>query len=203
LKPFLDKTLSLITDDTLKKLKSKTGESKIGLPQENGCTDSVDMDGGIFVTSIAIGAAIFAGLVIFWFFNAFIKRRLGTDQPAQLATTSQKSKWEEKRQHPRVPISWPVELEPPYESLRIRLKDISRGGAFIICQKPLPLNEKLRLCIKLPEQEELLLNAEVVWSNTNVPRDQVIHRGMGVKFAQNTKKACQRLENAISILLKT
>ncbi len=173
------------------------------MPHENGCTDGVDMDSGIFVTSIAIGAAIFAGLVIFWFFNAFIKRRLGSDQPVQLATTSQKSKWEEKRQHPRVPISWPVELEPPYESLRIRLKDISRGGAFIICQKPLPLNEKLRLCIKVPEQEELLLNAEVVWSNTNVPRDQVIHRGMGVKFAQNTKKACQRLENAISILLKT
>ena len=160
------------------------------------------MDSGIIVTSIAIGAAIFAGLVIFWFFNAFIKRKLGTDQPAQLVTTSQKSKWEEKRQHPRVAISWPIELEPPYENVKIHLKDISRGGAFIVCQKPLPLNEKLRLCIKMPEQEELLLNAEVVWSNTNVPQDQVIHRGMGVKFVQNTNKARQRLENAISVHLK-
>jgi hypothetical protein len=42
----------------------------------------------------------------------------------------------------------------------------------------------------------------VVWSNTNVPQDQVIHRGMGVKFAQNTNKTRQRLENAISIHLK-
>jgi Tfp pilus assembly protein PilZ len=94
-------------------------------------------------------------------------------------------------------------LEPPYEGLKVKLKDISRGGAFIMCQKPLPLNEKLRLCIKVPEQEELLLNAEVVWSNINVPSEQVIHRGMGVKFAQNTNRARQRLENAISIHLKT
>ncbi len=160
------------------------------------------MDSEIIVTSIAIGGAIFAGLVIFWFFNAFIKRKLGTDQPAQLVTSSQKSKWEEKRQHPRVAISWPIELEPPYENIKVQLKDISRGGAFIICQKPLPLNEKLRLCIKVPKQEELLLNAEVVWSNTNVPQDKVIHRGMGVKFAQNTNKARQRLENVISVHLK-
>ena len=173
------------------------------MPDYHACTDSVNMNSGIIVTSIAIGAAIFAGLVIFWFFNAFIKRRLGTDQPPQLATTSQKSKWEEKRQHPRVPIAWPIVLEPPYEGLKVQLKDISRGGAFIMCQKPLPLNEKLRLCIKVPEQEELLLNAEVVWSNINVPSDQVIHRGMGVKFAQNTNRARQRLENAISIHLKT
>jgi Tfp pilus assembly protein PilZ len=160
------------------------------------------MDSGIIATSMAIGAAIFAGVVIIWFFNAFIKRKLGADQPAQLAITEKKSKWEEKRRHPRLAISWPIGLEPPYENIQVKLKDISRGGAFIVCQKPLPLNEKLRLCIKVPDQEELLLNAEVVWSNTNVPQDQVIHRGMGVKFTQNTTKARQRLQNAIAIHLK-
>jgi Tfp pilus assembly protein PilZ len=161
------------------------------------------MDSGIIVTSMAIGAAIFAGLIIIWFFNAFIKRKLGTEHTIQLATAAQKSKWEEKRQHPRLAISWPLELEPPYENIKVQLKDISRGGAFIVCRKPLPLNEKLRFCIKVPQQEELLLNAVVVWSNTNVPQDKVIHRGMGVKFAQNTNKARQRLENAISNKLKT
>jgi Tfp pilus assembly protein PilZ len=161
------------------------------------------MNSGIIVTSMAIGAAIFAGLVIIWFFNAFIKRKLGTDQAAQLATLSQQSKWDEKRHHPRMTISWPIELEPPYENIKVQLKDISRGGAFIVCNKPLPLNEKLRLCIKMPEQEELLLNAEVVWSNRNVPQDKVIHRGMGVKFARNTNRTRQRLENAISSQLKT
>ncbi len=93
------------------------------------------MDSGIIVTSLAIGAAIFAGLVIFWFFNAYAKRKLGADQSVQLATTSQKSNGKEKRQHPRVAISWPAMLEPPYEHLQVQLKDISLGGAFVVCRK--------------------------------------------------------------------
>ena len=160
------------------------------------------MDSGIIVTSLAVGAAIFAGLVIFWFFNAYAKRKLGADQSVQLATTSQKSNWAEKRQHPRVAISWPAMLEPPYAHLQVQLKDISLGGAFVVCRKPLPLKEKIRFCIKIPDEEELLLNAQVLWSNTNVPREKVINRGMGVKFVQNTNKARQRLEKAISDHLK-
>ena len=160
------------------------------------------MDNSIIVTSVGIGAAIFAGLVIFWFFNAFVKRKLGTDQSVQWATPSRKSNWEEKRQHPRVAISWAAVLEPPYEALKIQLKDISLGGAFVVCGKPLPPKEKIRLCLKIPDQEELLLNAQVVWSNTNVPQEEVINRGMGIQFVQNTDKARQRLEKAISIHLK-
>ncbi|MCK5205051.1 MAG: PilZ domain-containing protein [Desulfobacterales bacterium] len=160
------------------------------------------MDSSIIVTSLGIGVAIFAGLIIFWFFNAFVKRKLGTDQSVQLATPSQKSYWEEKRQHPRVPISWAAMLEPPYEDLKIQLKDISLGGAFVVCRKPLPLKEKIRLCLKIPDQEELLLNAQVIWSNSNVPQEKVINRGMGIKFVQNTNKARQRLEKAISMHLK-
>jgi Tfp pilus assembly protein PilZ len=160
------------------------------------------MDNSIIVTSLGIGLAIFAGLVIFWFFNAFVKRKLGTDQSVQLATASQKSHGEEKRQHPRVAISWAAMLEPPYEGLKIQLKDISIGGAFVVCGKPLPPKEKIRLCIKIPDQEELLLNAQVVWSNTNVPQERVINRGMGIQFVQNTNTARQRLEKAISMHLK-
>jgi Tfp pilus assembly protein PilZ len=157
------------------------------------------MDNGIIVTSLGIGAALFAGLVIFWFFNAFVKRKLGTDQSVQLATASQKSSWEEKRQHPRVAISWSAMLEPPYENLKVQLKDISLGGAFVICGKPLPLKEKIRLCIKIPDQEALLLNAQVMWSNTNVPPEEVINRGMGIQFVQNKDTARQRLEKAIAM----
>jgi Tfp pilus assembly protein PilZ len=93
-------------------------------------------------------------------------------------------------------------LEPPYEHIQVQFKDISLGGAFVVCRKPLPLKEKIRFCIKVPEREELLLNAEVIWSNTNVPQDKVINRGMGVKFVQNTNKARQHLEKAISDHLK-
>jgi Tfp pilus assembly protein PilZ len=78
------------------------------------------------------------------------------------------------------------------------LKDISLGGAFVICREPIALNEKFRLYLEVPDEETFALNAEVVWSNMNVPEEKVIHRGMGIRFVQNTNTARKRLEKAIS-----
>jgi Tfp pilus assembly protein PilZ len=80
----------------------------------------------------------------------------------------------------------------------IRLRNISLGGAFVSCEEPVPLDEKLRIYIEVPNQDRLALNAEVVWSNMNVPKEKVIHRGLGVKFVQNNKVARRRLEEAIA-----
>ncbi len=160
--------------------------------------DRVDMDSGILVTSMAIGAAIFAGLIIFWFFHSFIKRSLRADQSVQLLNSSQRINGEEMRRHPRLPISWPAAVEIRHGSIKVRLKDISLGGAFVICRESIALNEQFRLYLEVPNQETFSLNAEVVWSNMNVPKEKVIHRGMGVRFVQNTDAARKRLEEAIS-----
>ena len=53
------------------------------------------MDSGVIVTSMGIGAAIFAGLIIFWFFHTFIKRKLGAEKSVQLPISSQKFNGEE------------------------------------------------------------------------------------------------------------
>jgi Tfp pilus assembly protein PilZ len=160
--------------------------------------DRVDMDSGILVTSMAIGAAIFAGLIIFWFFHSFIKRSLRTDQSVQLLNRSQRINGEEMRRHPRLQISWPAAVEIRHGSIKVRLKDISLGGAFVICRESIALNEQFRLYLEVPNQDTFSLNAEVVWSNMNVPKEKVIHRGMGVRFVQNTDAARKRLEEAIS-----
>jgi Tfp pilus assembly protein PilZ len=156
------------------------------------------MDSGVIVTSMAIGAAIFAGLIIFWFFHTFIKRKLGAEKSVQLPNSSQKFKGEELRRHPRMEVAWPAAMEIDHGSIKVRLKDISLGGAFVICREPIPLNEKFRLYIEVPDEETFALNAEVVWSNMNVPEKKVIHRGMGIRFVQNTEAARKRLEKAIS-----
>jgi hypothetical protein len=156
------------------------------------------MDSGVIVTSMGIGAAIFAGLIIFWFFHTFIKRKLGAEQSVPLPNSSQKFNGEEMRRHPRMEVSWPAAVEIPHGSIKVRLKDISLGGAFVICQESIPLNEQFRLYVQVPDEEMFALNAEMVWSNMNVPEEKVIHRGMGIKFVQNTNAARKRLENAIS-----
>ena len=156
------------------------------------------MDSGVIVTSMGIGAAIFAGLIIFWFFHTFIKRKLGAEKSVPLPNSAQKFKGEELRRHPRMAVAWPAAMEIDHGSIKVRLKDISLGGAFVICREPIALNEKFRLYIEVPDEETFALNAEVVWSNMNVPEEKVIHRGMGIRFVQNTDAARKRLEKAIS-----
>ena len=156
------------------------------------------MNSGIIVTSIAVGAALFAGMIIFWFFHSFIKRRLGAEQSVQLFNSSQKISGEELRRQPRLEISWPAVVEISHGSIKVRLKDISLGGAFVICGESIPLKEKFRLYVEVPDEDSFALNAEVVWSNLNVPKEKVIHRGMGIRFVQNTAAARKRLEEAIT-----
>jgi Tfp pilus assembly protein PilZ len=95
-------------------------------------------------------------------------------------------------------VSWSAAMEFGRMSVNVRLKNISLGGAFVICQEPVPLDEKLRIYIEIPNQDRFALNAEVVWSNMNMPESKVIHRGLGVKFVQNTEAARSRLEEAIA-----
>lgn len=157
------------------------------------------MDSTIIITSIGVGAALFVGLIIFWFFQTVIKRRLGADQSTPYINNSQVISAKDQRRHPRLSVSWSAAMEIGEASVKVRLKDISLGGAFIICPDPVPLNQKLRIYLEVPNLDIFALNAEVVWSNMNMPQNKVIHRGMGIKFVQNTDSARKRLEEAIAL----
>lgn len=155
------------------------------------------MESTTLVNSLGIGGAIFVGLVLLWFLRIFIKRRTTANQAnANSASATQKS-WEEKRKHPRVAVSWPAQMETSEGQIEVQLKDISLGGAFVVCQNPLPLNEQFSLIINASKQGPFALNSEVVWSNVNVPEDKVINRGMGIRFIQNTDADRQRLNQVI------
>ena len=155
------------------------------------------MDSSIIITSIGIGVALFAGLIIFWFFHTVAKRRMGADQSTLAVQNSSTSN--DLRRHTRQQRPWSAAMEIGPASIKVRLKNISLGGAFVICNEPVPLNKKLRLYIEVPDQDSFALNAEVVWSNMNVPESKVVHRGLGIKFVQNTATARNRLEEALSV----
>lgn len=156
------------------------------------------MDSSIIITSIGIGAGLFVGLIIFWFFHTVIKRKLGNDQSIPALDNAPLKGGRDQRRHPRIAVSWSATMEIDRMSVNVRLKNISLGGAFVICQEPVPLDGKLRISIEVPNQDRFALNAEVVWSNMNMPEAKVIHRGLGVKFVQNTEASRKRLEEAIA-----
>ena len=156
------------------------------------------MDSSTLINSLGIGAIIFAGFILLWFLRTLFKRRVAKQQSHQMASSDQKTSWEEKRKHPRVSISWPARLEAPDGPMEVQLKDISLGGAFVVCPHPLALSEKFRVAIDPPEQSSLELNAEVVWSNANVPEDKIINRGMGIRFIENSDADRSRLNDVIT-----
>jgi len=160
------------------------------------------MDSNLLVNSIGIGGALFVGLVLFWFVSMYLKKRLASDQAAQSYTPSTKTSWEEKRRNPRIAISWQALIEMAGQTDNVQLKDISLGGAFVVCAEPLALNDKFKISIRIPNRELLILTAEVVWSNSNVPADRVVNRGMGIRFIENTEEDRQRLNEALAVSLE-
>jgi hypothetical protein len=98
---------------------------------------------------------------------------------------------EEKREHPRANINWPVSMETVSGTIDAEVKNISISGAFICCKNPLPLGEVFRLTMTGPDNELVAATAAVVWSNTNVPEDKVINRGMGIRFIKMSDRHIQ------------
>lgn len=160
------------------------------------------MESKLLVNSIGIGSAFFVGLIIFWFIFVYLKKRMTADRSNPGYSAATKISWEEKRQHPRVTISWQTFLEKSQQRQEIQLKDVSLGGAFVVCQEPLALQDQFKITFNLPDQGPLELNAEVVWSNANMPRDKVVNRGMGIRFIKNEEKQRQLLQDAINAALE-
>lgn len=156
------------------------------------------MEAKLILNSIGIGGAIFVGLILFWFVFVYLKKRMTSDQSASEIYAANKMALEEKRRHPRVAIAWQAAIEQSGHRAEVQLKDISLGGAFVVCADPLALNQKFNISINIPDQEPLPLNAEVVWSNANIPRDKVVNRGMGIRFIENEEQERRRLQEAIA-----
>lgn len=105
----------------------------------------------------------------------------------------------DKRINERAEVHWQVILDTPNGIVHAKSKDISIGGAFILCDTPLPIDDQLKLTFEIPNYKKIgEINAEVVWSNINVPEDQVVNRGMGVKFVRNQHDVMKTLRNAIT-----
>ena len=160
------------------------------------------MNTQFMLNSIGIGGTIFVGLVIFWFVFVYLKRRLTSDATNRSISAPTQISWKEKRQHPRIEIKWPAVIQGPNQNSAVQLKDISLGGAFVVCQEPPDLPGQFKILITSPDNSDVLLNAVMVWSNFNVPKDKVVNRGMGIKFINNEPEERQRLRDAIATTIE-
>jgi len=127
-----------------------------------------------------------------------IRKRMVPVNGIQALQSSSESEWAERRQDPRISTVWPVLMVTSDGVIKAKIKDLSLGGAFIAYQDPFPLKKQFSLIIDMPDQKPLTLVSEVIWSNSNVPDDKIVCRGMGIRFTQNTKNDRISYNNAIA-----
>lgn len=130
--------------------------------------------------------------------SAYFNRRVNSDQGMGASANLTESVHKEARQNPRVNITWSVRMKTSQGSIEAEIKNISLGGAFICCQRPLPLRENFRLAVDAPNHDSLTVNAEVIWSNINVPDEKILNRGMGIRFIEITKADREFLNHVLS-----
>lgn len=159
------------------------------------------MGNQFMLNSIAIGAAIFVGLIMFWFVFVYLKRRMRPESSNTGSSKAIQASWAEKRRHPRVEIKWQGFIESPQQNVAVQLKDISLGGAFVICPQLPTSQDQFTITLHLPGGGSVSLNAVMVWSNFNMPTEKVVNRGMGIKFTNNEDKERRQLHDAIVAVL--
>jgi c-di-GMP-binding flagellar brake protein YcgR len=147
----------------------------------------------MYISTILIFGVIvcFLGCVIVFLVFYFWRVHNRSDLDIHPSVKMHQNVGEQRRKDPRADINWPVSMETSDGTIEAEVKNISLGGAFICCKKPLPLEEVFNLTIIGPDNEPVKATAKVVWSNINVPDEKVINRGMGVRFIKMTDRHIQ------------
>jgi uncharacterized protein (TIGR02266 family) len=143
------------------------------------------------VIAMYIVILLFFGFLLALVIYYLWKVRIGSDLDYQPSIPLTKNVGEQRRKDPRADINLRVSMETPDGTIEAEIKNISLGGAFICCKKPLPIGGVFRLTMIGPNNEPVIATAQVVWSNVNVPDEKVINRGMGVRFIKMSDRHIQ------------
>jgi len=111
----------------------------------------------------------------------------------KLATSNKKSVVERRT------LKCPALIERPQGFTKVGIKEISINGAFVTCPRPFPTSETFQIKIIFNKEKSLTLRADVLWNNNNVPQDQIVARGMKVRFLQLSDNERQFIDEIISV----
>ena len=103
----------------------------------------------------------------------------------------------EKRQHPRVEISWSATIITPDGLVSCRTENLSADGTLIRCSALPDKLHSFRLVFKPSERQLILATAERVWSKT-ADAEQNRPHAMGVRFTYVPDHDYQLISAAIS-----
>jgi len=103
----------------------------------------------------------------------------------------------DNRKHERIPIRLAVDYRRTNSFLADYTRNISRGGTFIVTNRPLAVGTLFRFTLSVPSPPTSFeLVGEVVWARSDGPEP-----GMGIRFVYDSDEERQRMEEAMERLL--
>jgi hypothetical protein len=129
------------------------------------------------------------------------KRARGDTSSKDLANLQFEAKTE-KDQPERIQLKCPALIDKSEGVMKVGIKELTTTGAFVTCPHPYPIGESFPLKILLNDHDPQTFNAEVVWNNQNVLEEEIVIRGMKVRFLKLTESDRKMINEIISIHLQ-
>ena len=140
--------------------------------------------------------------IIFRVVSRFKKQALGDTGGKNLPNFLVEVKAKEVRPE-RIQLKCPALIDKSKGVMKVGIKELTTNGAFVTCPNPFPVGESFPIRILLDDHDPQTFNAEVVWNNQNVLEEEIVSRGMKVRFLKLTDSDRKMINEIISIHLQT
>jgi hypothetical protein len=102
----------------------------------------------------------------------------------------------------RIQLKCPALINRSKGVVKVGIKELTTNGAFITCPNPYPIGESFPIKILLSDRKVQTFNAEVVWNNQNVIEEEIVTRGMKVRFLKLSESDRKTINEIISLRLQ-
>ena len=133
--------------------------------------------------------------------SRFKKQALGDTTGKSVSNFQFEVKVEEKRPE-RVQLKCPALIDKSKGVMKVGIKELTTNGAFVTCPNPFPIGESFPIKILLNDRDPQTFNAEVVWNNQNVIEEEIVSRGMKVRFLKLTESDREMIKEIITLRLQ-
>jgi hypothetical protein len=150
---------------------------------------------GMFFITIILALLLF---VIFRMASRFKKQALGDTGNKKLPHFQLEVKTKED-QLDRIQLKCPALIDKSKGVMKVGIKELTTNGAFVTCPHPFSIGETFPIKILLNDHDPQTFNAEVVWNNQNVLDEEVVTRGMKVRFLELTESDRKIINEIIAL----
>ena len=105
----------------------------------------------------------------------------------------------ERRKAPRISVNWPITIITSQGTIEGESRNITPSGVFIHCKTKLPEDEVYQILIKLPNEKQIVVKGQMMWSNLNGRENTGALVNMGFSFIKISDQDQKVLRTVISL----